>query len=600
MAQTPFDEGPTHSAGEERLDGWKEIAAYCKRDARTVQRWEKIAGFPIHRLQVDKLGTVYAFKLEVDAWRRERGGQFEEESRDAAGSPEDKTPLAEGAASAEPPQPGPRRPADWKLVAGTLTILLALSIVGGRLIRKTPDDHGGRIMLAVLPFADLSGDAAQEPIADGLTEEMITQLGRLQPDQLGVIARTTSMTYKKTERNAQEIGQELGVKYIVEGSVRRDGNRIRISAELIQVNDQSQIWAENYDRSLGEVLDLQADVARAIANQVQVKLTTPRSAPRPLQPPAFEAYLQGRFYWNKRDLPNSIERYKQAIALDPSYALAYAGLAEAYTLLGSTPIDGRPPREVRPLAKEAARKALELDATLDEAHLSLANADVHYDWDWPAAEREFRRALDLNPSNPQAHEWYSHYLIVQGRAQEALREAEQARSLDPLSEIMNSAYAESFYYAREYDRAVEQCQRARKLYPDSIYLLFWLGSSYREQKRYPEAIESFARAVQVSGGNPGMTMALAHAQALAGQTEAARKALAELRDLSKNRYVPAIYTAIIFAGLGDRDDAFKWLERALQERTDRLAYLVADPLCDPLRADRRFRNLALRIGLKPR
>ena len=361
--------GRPESQASERLDSWKEIAAYLKREVRTAQRWEKNEGLPVHRHQHEKLGTVYAYKSEIDAWWRERRVRLEEQ-------PEAVEPADTEEVQVETEElPKPSVTPQWRLAAIVVVSLLVAAAVVAYLIRKPPPPprDRGKLMLAVLPFANLSGDQSQEPIADGLTEEMITELGRLQPERLGVIARTTAMQYKSTPKSAEEIGQELGVQYILEGSVRRAENQIRINAKLIQVSDQSPIWVETYNRELREILKVEAEVAVAIANQIQVKLTPSPITPRPVNPEAHEAYLKGRFYWYKRDLPSCINYYNQAIALDPNYALAYAGLASAYVLLGSAPTAVMPPREARPKAKEAATKALQLDPKLDEAQIGRAS-----------------------------------------------------------------------------------------------------------------------------------------------------------------------------------------------------------------------------------
>jgi len=589
--------------GNDRLDSWKEIAAYLKREVRTVQRWEDSEGLPVHRHEHKTQSTVYAYKSEVDSWWKERRPRLEQEPPEAEPAsvvPEASIPPVAGSQVRE--QSGDARPApSWRVAAGVVAVLLAVAAGAAWMLRgcRPPPGNQAKVMIVVLPFDNVGNDPAQEYIADGFTDEMIMQLGRLEPERLGVIARTTAMQYKKTTKSVDEIGRELGVQYILEGAVRRDADRVRVTPRLIQVSDQSHLWADSYDRELRDILKVQAEVAEAIAGQIRVKLTASGSPPGSVDPEAYEAYLQGLSNWNKRDLQHSIQYYNQAVAKDPNYALAYAGLAEAYTVLGSIPVDVLPPREVRPRAKDAAKRALQLDPALDEAHLSLANAYLHYDWDWAAAEREFKKALELNPSNPRAHEWHGHFLIVRGKPQEALNEMKHARELDPLNEIMNSAYIEAYYYSRQYDQAIEQGRRALELYPNSFYIQFWLGSAYREKKMYPEAIATFGRAKAASGNNPWMVLALGHAYSVSGNTAEAKNAITELERISRTRYVPALYTAVIYIGLGDKDKAFQWLNKAFAERTDRLVYLNAEPVADPLRSDPRFRDLARRIGLTP-
>lgn len=592
------------TSGGDRLESWKEIAAYLKREVRTVQRWEKIAGLPVHRLRIDKLGSVYAYKFELDAWREQRhlGLEPEEEEKEQGKQPEleeqlPDEPLEQADASLAPPRPRQLLP--------TVLLVAVIAVGTAYFVRQRfwppTNPSPAKTKLVVLPFQNLSGDPNQDYFSDGLTEEMITQLGRLQPARLGVIARTSAMIYKGSQKGTEDVCAELDVNYVLEGSVRRAGDRIRIAAQLIQCGDQTHVWADTYDRDLRDVLALQSDVAQAIARQIELTLTPEEkvrlASNRPVKPEAYEAYLQGRFYWNQRDLQKSISYYNRAVAEDPKYALAYAGLASSYVLLGSSPNDVMPPRQARPQAKNAASKALQLDPELNEAHLSLANTYFTYDWDWEAAEHEFKRALELNPSNATAHEWYGQYLIVRGRPEDGLVEAQHARELDPLAEIVNSAYAEAYYYSRQYDKAIEQCDRALKLYPNSLYVLFWLGSAYREKKMYPEALAAFARAKSISGNNPAMVMALGHSYAVSGNREQAMRALEELKRLSRTRYVPALYFAGIYTGLNDKDEAFQWLDKAYNERTDFLIYLNADPIADPLRPDPRFRALLRRIGL---
>lgn len=595
---------PAEAPADHRFDSWKEIAAYLKREVRTVQRWEKSEGLPVHRHEHASASSIYAFKSELDTWWASRRPPLEpEHSPDTTDSG-----LTQPSSGAERPtgaQEAPKRAVmrrAWLIAALATTLLIA--VVVGYIIKPSPRP-GTNTMLLVVPFANWSGDPQQDHMSDGLTGEMITQLGRLHPQQLGVIAQTTSMLYKGTKKSAREIGDELGVQYILEGAVRREGNRVRISANLVQVRDQSTVWAENYDRDLQDILKLQAEVAEAITRQILVQVSGTREASlsaegvRSVNPEAYDKYLWGRVYWDRRDLARSMDSYNQAIAHDPSYALAYAGLAKTYVLLGSTPVDAVPPVQAKPQAKNAATRALQLDPKLDDAHLALANTYLSYDWDWRAAESEFKTALELNPSNPTSHEWYGDYLMVRGRMKEALVEMERARDLDPRAEIINSASAEAYYFAREYDRAIEQCRRALEFYPNSLYLRFWLGSAYREKKMYPEAIAAFSSAKADSGNNPATIMALGYTYGVSGNTQEAQNAVKELKNLARKRYVPALYFAAIYFGLGDKDKAFEWLEKAYAERTDRLIYLNIEPMADGLRSDPRFKGFVARVGLAP-
>jgi TolB-like protein len=357
-----------------------------------------------------------------------------------------------------------RRP--W-MVALMTSVIVAALFVNGFLIRdrfvQRPVVATGKIMLAVLPFENLSGDPEQEFFSDGMTEEMIAQLGRLQPRKLGVIARTSVMQFKNTDKRIDRIGRELGVDFLLEGSVRRAAERVRITAQLIQVSDQTHLWAESYERNASDVFAIQKEVAESVAGSLAIELL-PAEA-RPIDTPAanlqaHEAYLRGRFFWNKRTkngLMTAIKHFEQAIEEDPEFAPAYVGLADSYNMLAAW--DLVPPQEAFPKAIVAATKALEIDETLAEAQISLALTRFFYDWDWDGAEQGFQRALELNPNYAQGHQWYGLFLVSLGRGQEAVVEAEHARELDPLSLIINAMTGYVFHYVREYDQVIEQCQR---------------------------------------------------------------------------------------------------------------------------------------------
>src|SRR5438445_5940532 len=387
-------------------------------------------------------------------------------------------PVTPGAPSEGLPTTALRiRPRRYSIAIVALVLALFAT---GYFARFAPTRHalspGDKIMLAVLPFENLTGDPRQEYLSDGLTEEMITQLGRMHPERLGVIARTSAMQYKKTQKGMDQIGRELGVAYVLEGSLRRAGDHVRVSAQLIQVRDQTHLWAESYERDLRDILVLQSDVAQAIAREIALTLSPQQQArmasARPIDPRAYELYSKGRYFWNKRSevgYTRAIQYFQQAIARDSEYAPAYAGLADAYALLGSMPNVELPRSEAMPRARTAAIKALTLDEGLAEAHTSLAFVQMHFDWDWPAAEREFTRALQLNPGDPPAPHWYAFWLLAHGRAEEALQEVRAAQRLDPLSLIINTDVGEMLYYGRRHDEAIEQGRRALEL--DSAFAL---------------------------------------------------------------------------------------------------------------------------------
>ncbi len=461
----------------------------------------------------------------------------------------------------------------------------------------------GNVMLAVLPFQNLSGDSRQEYFSDGLTEEMITQLGRLNPKRLGVIARTSAMQYKSAGKSILEIGKELGVSFILEGSVRRAGHRVRIAAQLIQVRDQTHLWAESYERDLSDILVLQNSVASAIAKEIEIKVAPHERAhlagAQAVKPEAYDAYLRGRFFWNKRTkvaLGKSISYFEQAIEQDPNYAPAYAGLADSYYLLMHTGYGALPPKRAFPKAKTAALEALRIDETNAEAHTSLGNLSC-YEFDWFAAGEEFRRSIELDPSYATGHHWYALYLCATGRFADALVEAKCACGLDPLSVITNRDLGLIFYYAHQPDLAIEQCRKTLELDPDFALTHQVLGRAYLEKGMYDEAVAAIQRAVRLSGSAVAMWAALGHAYALAGKTVKARTILRDLAERSKRSYVAPTSIATVYSGLGETNRALQWLEKAYKVRDPGLLTLKVHPIFESLRPDPRFQSLLQRLGL---
>ncbi len=483
---------------------------------------------------------------------------------------------------------------------GTVAFVFLLLVAGyfarGRFSERmhTPS---GKIMLAVLPFANLSGDPGQEYFSDGLTEEMITQLSRLQPQRLGVIARTSAMQYKAMGKNAEQIGRELGVDYILEGSFRREGRRVRISAQLVQTRDQTHLWAENYDRDLRDALGLQNEVARNIANAIRLELNAEeqhrlaRSAV--VDPEAYEAYLKGRYFWNKRTqegLRKSKEYFQRAISIDPQYGQAYAGLADAYALLGAG--EGISRAETMARAREAAIKALELDETLAEAHTSLAFVRMHYDWDWTGAEKEFQRAINLNPGYATAHHWYAYCLNAMGRTDEALQKIRRAEESDPVSVIIKTDVAEILHFARRFDEAIEQARKALEMDPNFVLAHRALSWAFVQKGRYAEAITELQEGLRLEPGRADLLAYLAYAYAKAGQVGEARRILARLKHDE-----PYFELVAAYAVLGDKDTAFAMLEKTFEQRSGVALFLRTAPEYDPLRSDPRFSNFLQRINL---
>lgn len=456
--------------------------------------------------------------------------------------------------------------------------------------------------VAVLPFDNFSGDPDQQYFADGMTEALIAELGQIR--DLRVPSRTSVMLYKRANKPLRQIARELNVDAIVEGSVKRSGDRLELTVQLLDGTQDRHLWGGTYDRNSRDVLALQQELARAITEELRISFSSAElphaKSATPVNADAYAAYLHGRYYWYKRTIEGfqkSIQYYEQAVAADSNYAPAYAGLADAYALLGSSPNDGLPPNEAMPKAKVAAQKALQLDDRLAEAHASVAYIDMVYDWNWLSAEKEFKRAIEINPSYAGAHEWYAEFLAARGRESEALSEMKRARDADPLLVLMHAAVAEALYYSRRYDDVISQCQQTLELDPDYPIAHFHLGRAYMAKNMYPQAIAEYQKAQATLGETPAIVMAIGYANAKSGNRVAARKALEELHAQSKQRYVPALYFGAIYIGLGDADAGMSWLEEAYLEHCDYLIYLNADPMADTLRSNPRFQTLLRKIGI---
>lgn len=623
---------PGGSPATQRLESWKEIASYLRRDKRTVQRWETEYGLPVHRLQLKTGSTVYAFAAELDAWYAERqppsfpaetstseaddGGDERpvevsvEASPGAGVSIEPQADVIAVAPSAEVETGGgekesrqARRRVIRLQITLTLSIVLAAFLAYSLTVRWRAKPPSGKIRLVVLPFANLSGDPQQDYFSAGLTDEMITQLGRLNPQRLGVIAADSSK--RLAGKPIADLGRSLDVQYALEGSVRRGGNQVRIDVQLIQVSDLTHLWADSYTGDLGDILRVQDEVAAAVANQIRVALpvstggtaSAKAGVPRAVNPEAYDAYLQGRFYWTHRgDLHKSIEAYQRAIQKDPGYALAHAGLASGYALLSQVPYDYVPPVQTKPKAREAAERALQLDPQLAEAHAVLANVAYSYDWDFKGAQREFEQAFKSDPNNLSAHQWYSLFCMARNRLGQAQEENARTLDLDPVSPLFKAMRAEIFYHQRQYDAAITESQRTIEQYPTYWITYIWLGSAYREKKMYKQALDAFSQGRKLSGDSPVMIGLHGQAMAVSGDTAGARNTLAELRSLSSSRYVSPLYFAAVYTGLGEKSKALDWLDRAYQERNDYLVRLELEPSADPLRSEPRFQDLLRRAG----
>jgi TolB-like protein/DNA-binding winged helix-turn-helix (wHTH) protein len=452
----------------------------------------------------------------------------------------------------------------------------------------------GRIMLAVLPFQNLTGDAAQEYVSDGLTEEMLTQLGNLNPQRLGVIARTSVMHYKDAHTPLDQIGRELHVQYVLEGSVRRESERLRITAQLIQVKDQTHVWARQYDRELKDLLPLEGEVAHEIAEEIQLTFGGQSTVP-PQSFEGYDLYLKGLYFFNKRtpaDLRMAVQYFQQAVAKDPSSARAYAGLAKGYAILSAYSSSS----EVKfiPKARAAALKALEIDESSSEAHTALALIVQNHDWDWQTSEKEFRRAIELNPNDATAHHWYAEHLMWRGRFKEALEQSERAHQLDPLSLIIAADNGAILYFSRNYNAAIEKWRSIQDMDPGFMRANLIMGA-YVEKGMFAEALADNEKQ-RPTVSDAAYWAWRAYIQGRARHMTEAEQAIHELLRIEKIAPVDPCAIAQAFAGMGDKDQALAWLEKAYGQRSNGLTSLKVNPAYDPLRGDKRFQDLMLRVG----
>ena len=489
-------------------------------------------------------------------------------------------------------------PTRW--VIGALAIVLSLLIFFALRFRsQTPAPTGIR-SLAVLPLDNLSGEASQNYFADGMTDELITDLAQI--SALRVISRTSVMVYKGARKPLPQIARELNVDAVVEGTVLRSGDQVRITAQLIEASTDKHLWSQSYEGDLRDTLTLQKKVASAIADQIRINLTPREQAAlknvEVVNPEAYESYLKGRYFWNKRTadgLKVALAYFKQAIEEDPKYAQAYSGLADTYALLGDWQYAVMTPKEAFPQAKAAASKALELDSTLGEAHNSLAFVLDGFDWDFDSAGKEFQRAIELNPGYATAHHWYAWHLSLLGRYDEAIVEMRKAENLDPLSLIINADLAELLVLAHSYDESIGQSRKTIEMDPNFALAHNQLAQAYLQKHMYDKAVAELQEAVKLSGGSPTCIANLARAYVASGKRSEAVKLLGDLKKLSNPGHSNASEIAMIYASLGDRDQAMNWLEKGYDERFN--PGVLLRPGFDPLRSDSRFQNLVRRIGL---
>ena len=491
----------------------------------------------------------------------------------------------------------------WRIAA--LLAFVALGVGASLLIprfwiRGNPSNR--RIVLAVLPLENLSGDPAQEFFSDGLTDELITQLGRLQPEKLGVVARTTVMQYKGTQKPISKISQELGAAYVLEGSVLRADGRVRVSVQLIQARDRTQLWSESYERELANVLEVQSEIATGVARSLEIKLLPAQreslaKAPS-IDPEVYEDYLKGRYYWNQRTaqgLKKGLEYFQLAVAKDPNYAAAYIGEADSLLVLSDWGLTAPGPAYLQ--GKAATMRALSINEALPEAHASLASIYWEYEYDWTAGEREFKRALELDPSYASGHQWYAEFLSASGRHDEAIAEMRRARDLDPGSLIINAEMAYIFCYARRYDEAIEVSKNTLEMAPNFMPAHVYLQWAYRGKKMYDDWFRDRQKTMVMAGADPRDREEINRAYARGGFPGARHWLVNRMASRSKNQFVSSYSISAIYAELGENERAFEWLEKAYEERDPCLVRMNVQPEFDGLRSDPRFGNLLHRLKL---
>ena len=586
--------GKPESVGrpEERLDSWKDIAAYLKRDVTTVQRWEKREGMPVHRHLHDRLGSVYAFSSELDAWQQSRKLQLEEEERErTTQAPVEKAHEDTKWAS------GARR----RFALGGVVVLGLVALTYFFALTRARDASRPKIKsLAVLPLKNLSGDPSQEYLADGMTEALIGRLSGIH--DLRVTSRTSVMRFKDTQLLAPEIAKTLGVDALVEGSVMREGNRIRVHAQLIRAASDEHFWSESYDRELRDALALESDVSQAIARKVEVTITGEEhsrlTAARAVSPEVYENYLKGRFALgqsnNQADIEESIGYFQEAINRDTKFAPAYVGLANAHYHL-ATVFVGAPPETERARVVSAAQKALELDPGLAEAHTLLAG--IHQEqWRWTEAETEYKRALKLNPNDATAHDGLARWFLCQGRPDEALAWVRRGRDLDPVA-VSGTHVAWVLFLARRYDEATRELRSVLAVQPDDAMALWYDGFVLTADDQSKEAIPVLEKAYSISGNSSAVMGVLARAYAHSGRRADALRLIAELKKRKQAGYVPAAAFLNAYLGLDDHEQAFVWFEEAYKEHSNILQWIKVHPYFDPIRDDPRFKDLMHRVGL---
>jgi TolB-like protein/DNA-binding SARP family transcriptional activator len=490
------------------------------------------------------------------------------------------------------------------IAAALLVVLVGVAWAGRSGVPYWANTPALPTTIAVLPFVDVSPDGSNEFFSDGLTEEIINALSKI--EGLRVPARTSAFAFKGKNIDVREVGDRLGVSSVLEGSVRTSGDRLRITVRLIDVTNGYDLWSRTYERRMGEIFEVQDEIARSVVSALKVELAggaqteLVQSSTEDIE--AYNLYLKGRYHWYKRTgegFRQAIAHFQQATERDPGYALAYTGLADVYNMLGAFDYGVLPPNEAFPKAKAAAERALALDPDLAEAHTARANTLLNYEWNWPEAEREFRRATELNPGYAPAHHWYSLYLMAVGREEDALVAMKRARELDPLSLVMSTGLARHYYFARDFDRAIAEYTRALEVDPDFVTAHLGLGLTYEAKGAQAEAITEYRKALDILGDPlPVVIALLGHAHGRAGNRPEALKMLQQLRNMERQRYVAPENYAIINLGIGEEEQALDWLERAYENRSGSMIYLGLEPPLDPIRSHPRFARLLSRVGLR--
>ena len=570
-----------------RLESWKEIAAYLGRDVTTVRRWEKREGLPVYRLLHSKLGSVYAYTMELDAWRDKRAPAAATDTPDESATPE---VIRHGVRA--------------RTIAAVVALALATAIgLTWLVVKRTAwrtSGGGGIRSLIVLPLENFSGNPEQDYLSDGMTEALIARLSTIHG--LRVISRTSAMQFKGTHKSLPAIGKELSVDAVIEGSVLRSGDKIRVSVQLIRASTDEHLWSASYDRQLQDVLAMQSDVTQGIARNIQAAVSGAQVgsfvAPRTVAPGVYDDYLKGRFTFQKgsrADLEEALRRFQAAIDADPTFAPAYAGLAATHEALGLV-FYGAPPGESRAKTIAATRKALQLDPGLAEAHVLLGNA-LQRDWNWTEAEAEYKRALELSPSDAGAHKDLSYWLLCQGRIEEALASARKAEELDPLA-FHGIEIGWILFQSHRYDQAIRELRTALLVEPDDPMALWFLGFALIGAEQFDEAIHVLEKAASLSDRSSAVLGVLVHAYAGGGHRTEALRVLGELHRRRQKGYVPPAAFLNAYLGLGDKEEAFAWMERAAEERSNIMQFLKVHPFFDSIRGDPRFATYLRRANLQ--